>query len=290
MITIQVPATSANCSIGFDFLGLALDWTSQICFELSSTFRITGCPKEFQGQDNLVYQSFVKTCQRAEVEVPNIHIHIDSDIPFARGLGSSSQCIAAGIMGADALLHLGLSDKQKLDIAVEIEGHPDNVAPALFGGLNACIPDEKKEHLLRVQLKANEWKTLLVIPTTEISTKEARRVLPLSLSLKDAALQAGRSFLFAHAWQTKDESLLYEVCVDQIHEPYRAKLIAQYSILKTLADQNRVPFWISGSGSTMAFVSQKEKTLLALQDQIRALLPEVQTKLASVSNTGAEVV
>lgn len=290
MITIQVPATSANCSIGFDFLGLALDWTSHIGFELSPTFLITGCPKEFQGQDNLVYQSFVKTCQKAGVEIPTIHIHIDSDIPFARGLGSSSQCIAAGILGADALLNLNLSNEEKLAIALEIEGHPDNVAPALFGGLNACVPDEKKERLLRVALNANEWKTLLVIPSTEISTKEARRVLPTSLGLGNAALQAGRAFLFAHAWQAKDEALLYEVCVDQIHEPYRAKLIMQYDTLKALADQNHVPFWISGSGSTMAFVSQSEETLLALQKQVQALLPNVQTRLAAVSNVGAEVV
>lgn len=290
MITIQVPATSANCSIGFDFLGLALSWTSRISFELAESFSITGCPKAYQGTDNLVYQAFVATCKKAKVEVPPLHIHIDSDIPFARGLGSSSQCIAAGICGANTLLNLGLSDEKKLDIAVEIEGHPDNVAPALFGGLCACVPRAKQDQFIRIKLDANDWKALLVIPETEIATKEARRVLPATLPLKDAALQAGRSFLFSYAWQQKDEALLYEMCVDKIHEPYRAKLIAQYQDLKTLADQHRVPFWISGSGSTMAFVSQREDILTLLHDQIAKDFPSLQLRLAKVSDTGAEVI
>lgn len=290
MITIQVPATSANCSIGFDFLGLALNWTSHISFELAPTFSITGCPKAYQGTDNLVYQSFVATCKKKQVEVPALHIHIDSDIPFARGLGSSSQCIAAGICGANALLNLGLSEEEKLEIAVEIEGHPDNVAPALFGGLCACVLDAKEERLVRIKLDANDWKALLVIPKTEIATKEARQVLPATLPLKEAALQAGRSFLFSYAWQQKDEVLLYKVCVDKIHEPYRAKLIAQYQELKSLADQYQVPFWISGSGSTMAFVSQREDLLMSLKNQIAALWPTIQLRLVQVSNSGAEVI
>ncbi len=288
MITVQVPATSANCSIGFDFLGLALNWTSHISFELAESFSITGCPEAYQGVDNLVYQSFVATCKRANVAVPALHIHIDSDIPFARGLGSSSQCIAAGICGADALLKLALSNEEKLDIAVEIEGHPDNVAPALFGGLCACVADQQ-DRLVQVKLAANDWKALLVIPQTEIATKEARRVLPATLPLKDAALQAGRSFLFSYAWQQKDERLLYQVCVDKIHEPYRAKLIDQYPKLKALADQYRVPFWISGSGSTMAFVSQREDVLKELKSQIATLWPTIGLRLAQVSDTGAEV-
>ncbi|MBD5423912.1 MAG: homoserine kinase [Allobaculum sp.] len=290
MITIQVPATSANCSIGFDFLGLALSWTSHISFELAESFSITGCPKAYQGVDNLVYQSFVATCQKANVEVPPLHIHIDSDIPFARGLGSSSQCIAAGICGANTLLNLGLSEKEKLDIAVEIEGHPDNVAPALFGGLCACVPTANQDQFIRIKLGANDWKALLVIPETEIATKEARRVLPATLPLKDAALQAGRSFLFSYAWQQRDEALLYEMCVDKIHEPYRAKLIAQYQALKALADRHNVPFWISGSGSTMAFVSQREDILTTLKDQIAKDFPTLQLRLAQVSDTGAEVI
>lgn len=288
MITVQSPATSANCCVGFDSLGLALDWKSAISFEPADDLVITGCPPEYCTKDNLVYQAFVLAAETSGLEVPGIHIHIDSDIPFARGLGSSSQCIAAGLLGADALLSLGLGDERLLALATSLEGHPDNAAPALFGGLCVCVTEGGR--ILQTKLEAGGWKVLLVIPPYEVSTSEARKVLPACVSLHEAAMQAGRAMLFEHAWVHKDDELLYEACKDVLHEPSRSKLIKEYPAMKALSDTHHLPFWISGSGSTMAFVSQDEKRLRELKKQIDESGADVKTVLCRASSAGAQVV
>ena len=288
MITVLAPATSANCSIGFDCLGLALDWKSKITFELADKNLITGCPDEYCTHDNLVMQAYLTTCQYAKVEPKNVHIDIDSDIPFARGLGSSSQCIVAGILGADALLNLNLSDEQKLDVACQIEGHPDNVAPALFGGLIVCA--NHVDHLLKVKFPASNWKALVVIPNYEVSTQEARKVLPTTLKRSEVIQQVSHAMLFEHAWLCQQEDLLKEVCFDYIHEPYRANLIADYQSIRVIADQYGVPFWISGSGSTMALVSQDLTKLNTIQTVIESTNSQLECRVLNVCDTGAEVI
>lgn len=286
MITVRVPATSANCSIGFDTLGLAFDWRSTITFEKSDAFLITGCPQEYAKEDNLVYTSFVKACSSANVAVPPVHIHIDSDLPFARGLGSSSQCVIAGLLGANLLCELNYTDEQILSLAIEIEGHPDNVAPALYGGLNLCVGDE--QGFRHVLWKSKGWKALLVIPPYEVSTPMARKALPACISLHDAAMQAGYAMLFEQAWQSQDEELLYFACHDAIHEPCRSTLIAHYPAMKAIAGELALPFWISGSGPTMAFVSQSADRLSSLYERLQKEYPELLIRLADISEHGAE--
>ncbi|MGM9960306.1 MAG: homoserine kinase [Allobaculum sp.] len=288
MITVMAPATSANCSVGFDCLGLALDWKSRISFEKAPENKITGCPQEYCTMDNLVMQAFLFTCQYVGVEPDPVHIHIDSDIPFARGLGSSSQCIVAGILGADAIMNLHLNDEQKLDIATRIEGHPDNVAPALFGGLIACA--NHNDRILKIKMDGQDWQVLVVIPDYEVSTHEARKVLPSSLDRPDVVRQVSHAMLFEYAWVHQDEDMLKEVCEDYIHEPYRAKLIPDYAAMRQLADQNNVPFWISGSGSTMAFISQDRKKLEAIRQEVESVNPALKCLLHKVCDTGAEVI
>lgn len=287
MITVRVPATSANCSIGFDSLGLALDWKTTISFEPAETLIITGCPDAYCGEDNLVWQAFVSACRDCQAALPGVHIHIDSDIPFARGLGSSSQCIAAGLLGAKAMLDLPLDDERLLELATALEGHPDNAAPALFGGLCACVSEE--DEILQIRLESADWHVLLVIPPYEVSTAKAREVLPKTVSLHEAAMQTGRALLFEYAWTHRDEALLAKVCRDVLHEPARSTLIDDYQAMKEKADLLSLPFWISGSGSTMAFVSQDRERLKSLERQIQLERPSLSLRLASVSDSGAQV-
>lgn len=286
MITVRVPATSANCSIGFDTLGLAFDWRSTITFDKSETLKITGCPDEFCTPDNLVYHAFDFACKKSGIATPPVHVDIDSDIPFARGLGSSSQCVIAGLVGANLFAALGLDTDQLLELAVEIEGHPDNVAPALFGGLNVCVMEDGRIH--RVQLEARDWKALVVIPGYEVSTPEARKALPETVSLPDAAMQVGRAMLFEYAWVHQDEAQLYTACKDILHEPSRAKLIRDYPAMQELSKTHQLPFWISGSGSTMAFLSQDEARLEELKKEIEEKHPDLEVRLSRVSRLGAE--
>ncbi len=288
MITVKVPATSANCSIGFDSLGLALDWKCAVTFEKSEQLTITGCPEEYCTKDNLVYQAFVLACQAAHVSLPAVAIHIDSEIPFARGLGSSSLCYVAGLCGANALLNLGLNKEELLELANRLEGHPDNAAPAIYGGLCVCVSNG--DELIHFSMGAHQWKVLAVIPDYEVSTHEARKVLPQEISLKEATAQVGHALLFEHAWVNEEEEMLLEACHDVLHEPARAKLIPEYQYMKDLASEFRVPFWISGSGSTMAFVSQSEQTLQEIRDRIISLAPAMDCRIMHAADTGAEVI
>lgn len=261
MICVRVPATSANCCVGFDSLGMALDWQGEFRFHPDQTLRITGCPEEYTGTDNLVYQAFAKTFEKAGEPVPPVHIEIDSEIPFARGLGSSSSCIAAGILAANAWMNNPLDWEQMLDLAVEMEGHPDNAAPALFGGLCICAQDVQGKRMMRT-VDLEGWKALAVIPAYEVSTKEARKVLPSVIALKDAAAQAGRAMLFEYAISHQEEDLLCRCCIDALHEPSRSVLIREYGWCKAYAQAHGLPFWISGSGPTLLFFSRDEKKLL----------------------------
>ena len=150
MIIVHVPATSANCCVGFDSLGMALDWWATFRFEPSDVLKITGCPKEYADKNNLVVQAFQKTCQHLHQEMPNFHLDIDSDIPFSRGLGSSSTCVVAGILACDAWFEAHMNKMEILKIATEIEGHPDNVAPCIFGQAVTSFMDQLDPRMMIV--------------------------------------------------------------------------------------------------------------------------------------------
>ena len=133
MIKITVPATSANIGIGYDTLGMAVSLYAHFTFDHADELVITGCPEEFQNEDNLVYQSFTQALGTWGVDPFPIALDIQTEIPVARGLGSSSTCVVAGIMGAAALTRHTVTREELVAMATAIEGHPDNVAPALLG-------------------------------------------------------------------------------------------------------------------------------------------------------------
>ena len=134
MIKITVPATSANLGIGYDTLGMAVSLYSHFTFERADKLTITGCPEEFQNENNLVYVSFVDALAAWGEPAFPVAIDIQTDVPVARGLGSSSTCVVAGIMAAAALTGHTVDRAELVRIATEVEGHPDNVAPAILGG------------------------------------------------------------------------------------------------------------------------------------------------------------
>ena len=131
MISVCVPATSANCCVGFDCLGMAVDWWAHFTFEKSDTLIVEGCPGEFKGQNNLVVQAFYTTCDYLHLGYPTFKLTIDTDVPFARGLGSSSTCVVAGILACDAWFKKGMDKMEILKIATSI-GY------SLFYGKRRC--------------------------------------------------------------------------------------------------------------------------------------------------------
>ena len=266
MIKIQVPATTANIGCGFDTLGLALNLYSTFTFEINHEFKVSGCEKKYQNEDNLVITSYKKVFKKLNKKIIPISLHIDSNIPVSRGLGSSASCIIAGIWAANAMLEYPLSKEECLDIATEIEGHPDNVAPAIYGNLCASFMDD---HVYTAKFQASKDLNLLVmIPNFEVSTNNARKVLPKTIDYKDAIFNLSRVACLCKAIEDNNQEMIHHALKDKLHEPYRKELIHEYEEIKAIC-KDEVAFFISGSGPTLiCIVKNDEKHLI---NQIKQL-------------------
>ena len=285
MFKVVVPATSANCCVGFDTLGMAVDIYATFTFEESDTFLITGCPLRYAGKDNLVYEAFCRTCEIIKKEVPPIHLHIESTIPFARGLGSSSACVVAGIMGAITWHNVEMSKMDILKIGIEMEGHPDNVAPAIFGSGCATFMDGDEPRMMMVP--CHEYYGLAMIPPYPVKTEEARKLLPDTIAYKDACKQVAHALTFIQALYVGNQEVLTSACVDYLHEPYRKKLIQEYDAIHEYSVMHEFPMWISGSGSTMLALSLKKKDIDNLSRFIQTNYPYIECRNITVSKKGA---
>lgn len=255
MIRVKVPATSANLGVGFDCMGLALDWQGVFTFRFDGPeFMISGCPKAYQNKDNLVYHAFARTLMALGKRVPVVQIHIDTPIPVARGLGSSASCIVAGVLGAVAYSGQKLPLQELLRLATLLEHHPDNVAPALYGSLCASFMENGIPYTAQFAVH-EKFRFVTIIPDYEVRTEDARRILPSDMSYADAIYQMGRCATLGKALESGDEEMVRHACIDRMQEPYRSRLIPEYDEVKRLCmDLGALAFVISGSGSTMLAV------------------------------------
>ena len=249
---IRVPATSANLGPGFDCMGIAWDLYNRISFEPSDKLEITGCDSRFQNSDNLAYTSYLTALRECGVNEDFLKITFtDTGIPVSRGLGSSAALISAGIAAADELHSLGLGKEGICRIACSIEGHPDNVAPAVFGNLQiASMKDERVFHM--TSAVNGHWKFLAIIPDFELSTIEARKALPSSYSRQEAVFNISRTALLVRALESGDAELLRYSQDDLIHQPYRFPLIkGSDEAVKIAYSFGAVSVCISGAGPTI---------------------------------------
>ncbi len=255
MIRVKVPATSANLGVGFDCMGLALDWQGVFTFRFDGPeFMISGCPKAYQNKDNLVYHAFARTLMALGKRVPVVQIHIDTPIPVARGLGRSASCIVAGVLGAVAYSGQKLPLQELLRLATLLEHHPDNVAPALYGSLCASFMENGMPYTAQFAVH-EKFRFVTIIPDYEVRTEDARRILPSDMSYADAIYQMGRCATLGKALESGDEEMVRHACIDRMQEPYRSRLIPEYDEVKRLCmDLGALAFVISGSGSTMLAV------------------------------------
>ncbi|MCP9790595.1 homoserine kinase [Vulcanococcus limneticus] len=232
-VVVDVPATTANLGPGFDCLGAALDLNNR--FELR---RIDGDDERFDliiegsegshlrgGPDNLVYRAAQRVWKEAGEQPMAIEARVRLAVPPARGLGSSATAIVAGLMGANALIGEPLSREKLLELAIDIEGHPDNVVPSLLGGL--CMTAKAASHRWRV-IRC-EWSpevlAVVAIPAIRLSTSEARRVMPKVIAIPDAVTNLGSLTLLLQGLRTGNGDLIADGMHDRIHEPYRWGLI-----------------------------------------------------------------
>ncbi|MBT9317792.1 homoserine kinase [Leptothoe spongobia] len=261
---VTVPATTANIGPGFDCLGAALTLYNHFQFTLAETLTITITGKEADrlstGPDNLVYKAFEAVYTHLNKPTPPVHIDIDLHVPLSRGLGSSSTAIVGGLVGANLLAGSPLSQDEIATLATAIEGHPDNVVPALLGGCRLAVHGEN-DQLTLCQIPWHESIIpIVVIPDFELATAAARRVLPDSYSLADAIFNAAHLALLTQALANGNGDWLTKALCDRIHQPYRKTLIPSYDKIHTAALMAGA--WglvISGAGPTL-FALANEKT------------------------------
>ena len=270
-VTVRVPATTANLGPGFDAFGCALNLYTDVTFEeTESGLEITGCDEAYTGPDNLAYTSYCAVLASLSEELRGVKIHIDAHIPIGRGLGSSAALLVAGAIGANVLRGNKLSTQGLLNITNAMEGHPDNLAPAFFGGLTASMVDNGLPVTVDFPLHP-DWEFLALIPDFELSTNYARSVLPVQLPRADAVYNIAHGALVLKALELGDEKLLRTAMQDRLHQPYRKSLIADYEAIEALVRTTGAAFCISGAGPTLLCITQDEK----LEEKLAAKLPAI---------------
>lgn len=260
-VTVTVPATTANLGPGFDCLGAALSLYNQFEFSLLPpeatqplTITVTGLEADRVKTDdsNLAYQAFVHFYQAIGQPVPAVNIGIALDVPLARGLGSSATAIVGGLMGANALAGSPLPPDAVMQMAIAIEGHPDNVVPALLGGCRLAATNKDGAWTI-CDLPWHELVVpVLAIPDFELSTAEARRVLPPHYSRADAIFNVAHLGLLLRGLATGNADWLQTALQDRIHQPYRQSLIQGYEAVESAAlEAGAYGLVISGAGPTL---------------------------------------
>lgn len=259
---VRVPATTANLGPGFDCLGLALDLWNEVRFTLEGDGltvsvegeRGAGLPRD---ANNLVVRAFSRLCAEAGVAAPaGLSVRCDIRVPTSSGLGSSSTAVVAGLLGANALLGRPFDNARVLELAADIEGHPDNVAAALLGGLTIVV--QQGDRLLTKKILVPEVQVALAVPDLPFSTRSARADLPTHVSMKDAVFNLQRTPLVVEALRTGDYDLLSQVMDDRLHQAARLKLIpgGRTAWLAAL-EAGAAAVAVSGSGpSLVAFASR----------------------------------
>ncbi len=238
MIRVRVPATSANLGPGFDSLGIALSIYNEYEFELKEDIGVSfeGFEREFQNEDNIIFKAINKTFNKYNFKFNGIKIKlIKQKIPISRGLGSSSSCIVAGIVGAFALMGKQINKDEILSLAVEIEGHPDN-KKALYNSVEV----------------SDGIKFVALIPNFKLSTEKARKMLPKEVSFKDCIYNISRVALLISCFSNGNYDLLKETTKDRLHERFRSKLINNFDkVYNKSMELGAFACYLSGAGPTL---------------------------------------
>ena len=270
--SVRVPATSANLGPGFDCLGLAVTRYLSVVATLSDNdnFCYSGPGALKNSPDNLTHQGFRAAFAASGREAPPVSFTARNTIPLARGLGSSSAALVAGAALADAFLDGALGRDGVFQLTADLEGHPDNVAPAIFGGFTVSAQLETRYLCQALPLPAH-WHLLFAIPPFELLTREARAVLPTSYSRADAIFNASRTALWATAVALDKPDLLRTASQDRLHEPYREGLIPGLAACReALLAQGASAAFLSGAGPTLAAITADYALSAKLRETLQA--------------------
>ncbi len=286
-VSVRVPATSANLGAGYDCLGLALDITADVSISLE--------PTRHEASHSLgpMIATAARAAYRAarQPEPADMCVEWDGDLPIARGLGASAAARAAGLVGANALMDEPLSAEELLELGAKLEGHVDNMAPALFGGLQVTARDDDGWPRLSVPC-ADGLRIVLLIPDLEMPTRESRQRLPLTVSREDAVFNVSRAALLVAALSQGAWDMLETATEDRLHQPAREELFtALYDIIDAAKEAGAHGAYLSGGGSTVAaFATEGEERIARVMQQAAlARGYSGRTMITQASTTGATV-
>ena len=252
----RIPASTANLGPGFDCLGLALNLYNTVTLSVAAVTEVTvtgeGAGRLPEARNNLVLRAAARLAEAAGVQVPGWRLEQHNEIPLARGLGSSSAAIVGGLLACDRLLQLETPAEELLELATALEGHPDNVAPALFGGLTVCAQDGERTHCLRLP-EPVDLHVAVVIPDFEVSTEEAREALPSIYEKEAAVYNVTHACLTLAALARGRYDLLGAAMQDLLHQPYRLPLVpGMAEVIEAAREAGAAGAALSGSGPTVA--------------------------------------
>ena len=259
-IKVRTPATTANLGPGFDSFGLALDlWNEVMFYQDNSDDLVT---IEGEGSDalprdstNLIYQSAMRYAEMNHLPLPgDLRIFCKNEIPVGSGLGSSSSAIVAGLLGAKAIINSNASVHSLLQLANDIEGHGDNVAACLLGGM--IITAQSDHQFLFSKVHTKDFKIIIALPQIELSTKDARDLLPEYVSMSDAVFNISRASILVNLLINGDWEKLNDVMQDRLHQPFRLSLIpGAQEALKVAHQYGAKSAVLSGAGPSILAIA-----------------------------------
>lgn len=297
--TVIVPGTTANIGVGFDCLGAALTIYNEFQFTAleSDAVEITAtgteAAKVSTDKSNLLYQSFLQVYKKIDRQPPGVAIHTKLGVPLSRGLGSSATAIVGGLIGANELAGQPLSQAEIMELAIAIEGHPDNVVPALLGDCQLSVGEPNNWQITELAWNS-EVVPVVAIPNFELSTTEARAVLPDSYTRADAVFNISRMGLLIRGLAAGNAAWLSQALEDKIHQPYRQKLIKGYEAVKSSAIQaGAYGLVISGAGPTLLALCDRScqtAVVSAISETWTACGVSPRVEALQLDGTGAKVI
>lgn len=290
MITIKVPATSANLGPGFDSLGVALQLYATFHVELSEKLRISGCPAQYANEDNLFATAYRFRMNQLGLKPDVFNLKVESDIPLARGLGSSAVFIVAGTVAAHVLHGLDFTLPEIVDAAAQFEGHADNVAPAVYGGLCATMIVEGEVLVQRYPVHPS-LHFYYIVPDFELLTHLTRVALPDKYLFADVVGSLAKVPFLLKGIENGDQRQIDASIQDAIHQPYRFPLIHQSEeVLAILTSFGINSVYISGAGPTLGIIVNRPLDEQAIQAKLSTLRHHFELRRLRVDDNGLEVI
>lgn len=298
-VEVRAPATTANLGPGYDCLGMALDLWNTLTVEVlpEGADAVVSVAGEGEGEldanrQNLTYRAMEFLFNEADAPLPPLSLQCENTIPLSRGMGSSAAAIAGGLVAANRLLDDAFTQDDLLEMAATIEGHPDNVAAAVHGGMRLVVMDDNQMYTVPIRVPA-DLQAVLFIPDRRIATVDARRVLPAEISVADAVYNMSRTALLVASMETERPEYLNIATQDRLHQPYRQTIFPQMKVIFAAAQAaGAFGVFLSGSGSTiLAFARDRAMTVAyEMFDAARLAGVDGRVEVTQPTTLGAHVI